>query len=61
MIEEVTDCGEGISMDEVEWRETSCDAERGRGIKLMSLLVDRVSISERPSGSGTVVRLTKMV
>lgn len=61
IVVEVTDCGEGISMDEVEWRETSCDAERGRGIKLMSLLVDRVSISERPSGSGTVVRLTKMV
>ena len=61
LVVEVTDCGQGISMDEIECRETSAVSERGRGVKLMCLLVDKVSISERPSGSGTVVRLTKVV
>lgn len=61
LVVEVTDNGEGISLDEVTCQKASATDERGRGIKLMSLLVDTVSISERPSGSGTVVRLTKLV
>ena len=36
-------------------------AERGRGIKLMRLLADSVTISERPQGMGTVVRIVKLV
>ena len=35
-------------------------AERGRGIKLMRLLADSVTIGPKTSGSGTVVRLVKM-
>ncbi|MBF4803513.1 MAG: anti-anti-sigma factor, partial [Lancefieldella parvula] len=36
-------------------------AERGRGVKLMRLLMDAVSIQEKPSGNGTIVRLVKMM
>lgn len=61
-IVEVTDCGEGYALgpDEEPVSCTGCP-ERGRGIKLMRLLTDSVSIGVRPSGRGTVVRLVKMV
>lgn len=58
---EVTDCGAGyeIASDEEPVSCTGC-AERGRGIKLMRLLADSVSIERRPGGRGTVVRLVKL-
>lgn len=58
---EVTDCGEGYELGPDE-EPISCTglAERGRGIKLMRLLVDTVSIGVKPSGTGTVVRLVKL-
>lgn len=58
---EVTDCGEGYALaaDEEPVSSTGL-AERGRGIKLMRLLVDAVSIGLKPSGCGTVVRLVKL-
>lgn len=59
MVVEVTDCGEGIGVQCSA--ECADDAERGRGIKLMQLLVDSVRIETRPSGSGTMVRLVKLV
>lgn len=58
---EVTDCGEGyeIAPDEEPVSCTGCE-ERGRGIKLMRLLADSVSISRRPGGRGTIARLVKL-
>lgn len=42
--------------------EEPCDGwnERGRGIKLMRMLADSVTISARPQGAGTVVRIVKL-
>lgn len=56
---EVTDCGEGyeIAPDE-EPDETE---ERGRGIKLMRMLVDSVEVRKRTDASGTYVRLVKLL
>lgn len=59
MVIEVTDCGEGFSEDGRP-REGACGCERGRGIKLMRLLVDSVSIKCRKGSTGTVVRLVKL-
>lgn len=60
LIVEIIDSGEGFEVPDAPiCRE--CTDERGRGIALMRLLVDSVSIDARPSGHGTVVRLTKMV
>lgn len=58
---EVTDCGEGYELGPDE-EPVSCTGleERGRGIKLMRLLVDAVSIGLKPSGTGTMVRLVKL-
>lgn len=58
---EVTDCGDGfeIGADEEPVSCTGC-AERGRGIKLMRLLADSVTIGRRPGGRGTIVRLVKL-
>lgn len=61
MIVEVTDCGEGFDKDQAARPDCEACEERGRGIKLMNLLVDSVSIQNRPSGTGTVVRLEKLV
>lgn len=58
MVVEVSDCGEGF--DESSVGETQ-DGERGRGLRLMRLLVDSVSVSARSAGKGTVVRLVKLV
>lgn len=58
---DVADCGSGFSLsDEEEPPDTGRCAERGRGIKLMRLLVDSVTISPKSSGEGTVVRLVKL-
>ncbi len=56
---EVSDCGCGYEIAEDEDVEPSCD-ERGRGIKLMRLLADAVSITRKPSGPGTIVRIAKL-
>lgn len=58
---EVSDCGEGFSLPEDEEPPASgpC-AERGRGIRLMRLLADSVSIAPKQAGGGTVVRLVKL-
>lgn len=61
VIVDVTDCGEGFELaaDE-EPPDKGPDAERGRGIKLMRMLADAVSIAPKPYGVGTVVSLVKM-
>ena len=58
MVVEVSDRGEGFDASDVH---VSANGERGRGLRLMQLLVDSVSIDTRPQGTGTVVRLTKLV
>jgi anti-anti-sigma factor len=59
---DVTDCGEGFELGaDEEPLATGLGAERGRGIRLMRLLTDAVSIRRKPSGRGTVVRLVKLV
>ena len=59
---DVADCGEGFELGaDEEPPETGPGAERGRGIRLMRLLADAVSITRKPSGKGTVVRLVKLV
>lgn len=59
---EVSDCGKGYELKACDEPVTSCDPiERGRGIKLMRLLADSVTIGLKPSGRGTVVRLVKML
>lgn len=59
IVVEVTDCGEGF--DPCECSGLDCGEDRGRGIKLMRLLVDDVDIRPKPSGKGMVVRLVKLV
>ena len=62
VIIDVADCGAGYTLaDDEEPPEVSCCSERGRGVKLMRLLTDAVSISVKPSGKGTVVHLVKLV
>lgn len=59
---EVSDCGDGYQLDDGQEPVTTLDkVERGRGIKLMRLLADSVSISLKPSSRGTVVKLVKLV
>lgn len=55
---EVTDEGVGyaIAVDE----DPRVSEERGRGIKLMRMLVDSVDVSRRPGGKGTQVQLVKL-
>lgn len=60
MVVEVTDRGEGFD-GAAPSAKASCNCERGRGIQLMRLLVDSVSISCRTGFAGTSVRLVKLV
>lgn len=55
---EVSDCGEGFSAS--AGRAPEVVAERGRGIALMRLLSDSVSIGRKPSGIGTLVHIEKL-
>lgn len=56
---EIRDCGCGFEIsDGEEPRETR---ERGRGIRLMRMLVDSVEVRRRTDISGTYVRLIKMI
>lgn len=56
---EVSDCGEGFDPDAVPG--ASDDSERGRGIQLMRLLADAVTIRAKRHGTGTVVHLEKLL
>lgn len=61
VVVDVADCGEGFSLSQGETPpETGPGAERGRGIRLMRLLVDSVTIEGKSTGEGTVVRLVKL-
>lgn len=60
VVVDVEDHGCGFELgDDDDPPEARC-AERGRGIRLMRLLVDSVSIRRRPQGTGTLVRLVKL-
>lgn len=57
---EVSDCGGGFSASDMR----ACAdplAERGRGIALMRLLADSVTIAPKPCGTGTLVRIVKLL
>lgn len=61
VIVDVSDCGEGFSLTKQTGTPvTECHAERGRGLALMGLLVDSVTIEHKCSGLGMVVHLVKM-
>lgn len=61
VVVDVADCGDGFSeLSASEEGQPDRCAERGRGIKLMRLLADSVTISPKSTGEGTVVRLVKM-
>jgi serine/threonine-protein kinase RsbW len=55
---EVTDLGRGFDFDTLASGDASTEAERGRGVQLMKLLVDRVRFQSKPE-AGSVVHLEK--
>ena len=58
---DVSDCGEGFDLEDYH-KLVLTTLERGRGIKLMSLLVDSMSIRKKSDGeTGTIVHLVKMM
>ncbi len=57
---EVSDCGEGFDPSSREHAPTDPCAERGRGIRMMNLLADQVTIAPKPSGTGMLVRIVKL-
>ena len=61
LIVEVSDSGDGFEPDQLACVRCGEADERGRGIRLMRLLVDSVMICRRTPGPGMVVRLTKLV
>lgn len=62
VVAQVLDCGCGYELGEGEEPVSECGTEeRGRGIKLMRLLADAVSIERRQDASGTSVTLVKML
>ena len=56
---EVCDCGEGYEIADNEEPDES--EERGRGIRLMRMLVDSVEVRKRTDVQGTMVRLVKLL
>ena len=59
---EVSGCGCGFELaDGDEPPEAAPEDERGRGIRLMRMLADSVSITRKRTGEGTVVRLVKLL
>lgn len=56
---EVTDCGPGFDPSCTSCVADPC-AERGRGIRLMRLLADSVTITPRSTGEGMLVRIVKL-
>ena len=62
VVVEVTDWGCGFELGPSEdTPQVDEAAERGRGIKLMRLLVDSVTIGRKPTGQGTRVRMVKLL
>ena len=57
---DVTDCGSGFELAEGEEPPASETDDRGRGIALMRLLSDAVTIERRASGAGTHVQIVKL-
>lgn len=57
---EIADHGNGFDVEEQLAREIDPTAERGRGIRLMELLADSVSITPQHCGPGTLVRIVKL-
>ena len=55
---EVCDCGRGFEVAPGE--EIHESEERGRGIKLMRMLVDSAEVRRRTDVQGTMVRLVKL-
>ncbi len=60
VVVDIADCGQGFLPEDLDDSTLDAFAERGRGIRLMKLLADKVSIEPKSSGEGTVVRLVKM-
>lgn len=61
IVVDVADCGCGFSLGpDEEPPEAASDAERGRGIRLMRMLTDSVSISPKSTGEGSVTHLVKL-
>ena len=56
---EVRDCGCGYEIAPGE--EPDCSEDRGRGIRLMRMLVDSVEVRRRTDARGTLVRLIKLI
>lgn len=57
---EVSDSGPGFDPNKALAQKTDEHAERGRGIKLMNLLADSLTIAHKPSGPGMMVRIVKL-
>lgn len=55
---EVADIGRGFDFESLEDGDASMEAERGRGVQLMRMLVDRVRFQSKPQ-AGSVVHLEK--
>ena len=59
---DVTDCGCGFELTDGDGTpDVSENSERGRGIRLMRLLTDSVTIERRAAGRGTRVRIVKLL
>lgn len=54
----VVDTGHGFDFESLGAREPSTDADRGRGVALMKMLVDSIDFRSEPE-SGTIVHLVK--
>ncbi len=61
VITEVCDCGPGCGKYEAGDALPTPSETRGRGIRLMAMLADGVSIEPKAAGHGTKVRLVKML
>ena len=57
---EVCDVGRGFDYNTLESGDASTEAERGRGVQLMKLLVDRVHFQSKPE-EGLVVHMEKQL
>jgi serine/threonine-protein kinase RsbW len=57
---EITDVGHGFDFATLAAGDASTEAERGRGVQLMKLLVDRVQFQSKPE-AGSVVHLEKQL
>lgn len=60
IVMEVSDSGCGCSFEEGDELPTPTE-ERGRGIRLMLMLADSIEIQPKTAGTGTCVRLVKMI